>query len=389
MEAIRKRLEKDLTPLDSEVVAVADGLGRIAAEAVTALYDVPGWDESLRDGFVIGPGGPLAKHQTFNIEGEIAAGCRDIPLLAPGQAYRIFTGGAIPEGGRRVVPSECCQSVADVLTVPGDNSAAINSYIKKRGCEIRRGEMIFASGARIDHDQLLFASHFYSTIKVAQRPQIRCFCTGSELVEFGQLPQKGQKHSLNSLLLGQWLPRYGGYVRSLQLLPDRPDPLREVFATARRDTTDMLITTGGTGPGKYDLVMAAFAEAGGELILDSLPMRPGKFLLLGKLGQTVFVGLPGPPQAVRTLMAELVGPLLLLMQGADAAWPKPLMAETVEELTGGESDVVQFKAGVLMLENGKCLVRMARRLESVNCFIALPPGCGVISPQEMVEVHRC
>jgi molybdopterin molybdotransferase len=116
-------------------------------------------------------------------------------------------------------------------------------------------------------------------------------------------------------------------------------------------------------------------------------MRPGKAVLFGVLGRTLFFGLPGPPYAVRTLLNELVGPAILAMQGVEGAWPKEVQAHLLHQISIKRSDVLRLKDGVLTFSEGKCLVRFAERLEIPNCFILLPPGRTHYDEGVLVEVH--
>jgi molybdopterin molybdotransferase len=395
MKAARNQMEQRIPTLATERVEVSRAGGRIMAEDLKAEVDLPAWDESLRDGFVLpsSPPGPSRGSTTLQIVGELAAGANQLGLetLQPGCACRIFTGAMIPRGGQRVVPSELCEEMGDRLLLREDSresDSRFGSYIKKKGSEVRAGENLLKKGTRIRGDQLLLlAALSIAEIRVGRRPRVACYCTGNELVGAGKPLAMGQKHSTNSLILGERLPRFGALVQSLKILADDRSALIKVFSQLAEETTDMLITTGGTGPGKYDLVSSAFRDAGGESILNRLPMRPGKSILLGLLAGKVVIGLPGPPQAVRTLVNELVGPVLLKMQGADNIWPEPLLAEAQEQFSGNNGDLLRLKGGVIFCRQGRCLVRKARRFEPVGCFILLPPGQGVVRCGEMVKVH--
>ncbi len=135
------------------------------------------------------------------------------------------------------------------------------------------------------------------------------------------------------------------------------------------------------------MVEKVFVEAGGEVFFNSIEMRPGKAVLFGIVGRTLFFGLPGPPYAVRTLLNELVGPALLAMQGVEGSWPKEVQAHLLHEVNIKRNDVLRLKDGVLTFSEGRCLVRFAERLEIPDCFILLPPGRAHYDEGALVEVH--
>ena len=141
------------------------------------------------------------------------------------------------------------------------------------------------------------------------------------------------------------------------------------------------------GPGKYDLVKQAFIEAGGEVIFTSLKMRPGKSVLFGTLGNTLFFGLPGPPPAVQTLFNMLVGPTLLAMQGGRAPWPQKVQAYLHHSIKPERHDVLRLKDGMITMEGGKCKVRFTQKLELPDCYILLPSGKDYYPEGELVDVY--
>ncbi len=174
---------------------------------------------------------------------------------------------------------------------------------------------------------------------------------------------------------------------NMGIVKDSKQELQELFAKVSNGKLDVMITTGGMGPGKYDLVESMFIKAGGEVIFNTIAMRPGKSVLFGILNGTVFFGLPGPPYAVRTLLNELVSPAILAMQGTKDSWPKMVEAHLQHQINIKRNDILRLKDAVLSLEKGKCLVRFAERREIPNCSILLPPGQLHYGEDALVEVH--
>jgi molybdopterin molybdotransferase len=171
------------------------------------------------------------------------------------------------------------------------------------------------------------------------------------------------------------------------LIQDSEQELLDLFAQVHADQPDVLITTGGMGPGKYDLVEKTFAVAGGQVLFSALAMRPGQSVLFGLLGRTLLFGLPGPPHAARTLLHELVGPALLAMQGKKDPWPKKIAAHVLHQIKVKPHKVLRLKDAVLLLQDGRCFVRFAGRLETPNCLIVLEPGVTGYSEGALVQVH--
>lgn len=375
--------------LGVEQLAVGEALGRFVAAPVVALVDSPAGAESLRDGYVIrSPGRVEGGDELFPVVGEIAAGMSPLGVLAPGCACRIFTGGLIPEGGERVVAQEECRRYGELVAVAREALRGKRTHIKDRGCEIAKGAPLLEQGdqLRVDHLVALTAAGV-ETVAVAQQPRVACFCTGSELVAAGEPVGSGRKSSVNSLLLRHLLPGFGALVVEERLVADRRVEVAEIFTEVGRGGIDVAVTTGGMGPGKYDLVERAFVDAGGTVLLDYLPMLPGRSILCGRLGRAVVLALPGPPYAVRTLVHELVGPLLLRLQGAGHFRPMTARAILGEPCRLRSGDLLQVKAGVLKVEGTTATVRPARSCEAVSCFMLFPPGVVDYPRGTEIEVH--
>lgn len=391
----------DIKILPAETWRLAEAVSRITAEDIFALSACPPHSESLRDGYVLAPfpkrssSGELPQQRSrdggenvYPVVGEIAAGRRNVGRLEPGSACRIFTGGIIPEGAERVVQQEECREVGGRVQVATAALASDRLFINKSGSEVPCGAAVVSMGTRLEIDHLtLLAAVGVHQVRVAVRPRVACFCTGSELVAVGGALETGQKLSLNSMLLQNLIPRYGGVMVEQGIISDSHRDITQIFSTLMDARCDLVITTGGMGPGKYDLVKKAFCGAGGKIILETLPMYPGRSILLGTFGNTVFIALPGPPNAVRTLVNELVGPVLLMMQGAKHCWPKALHARLLGDYWIRKSDLLQVKGGVLVVENGNCMVRLAERLDPVSCFILFPAGKKEFLKGDVVEVH--
>lgn len=387
LEQMRARIEEVVPRTPHESVAIKNCRGRVLATDLFAPTDLPLFSESLRDGYAI----RLARggdNLVFAIKGELAAGAAELIDLAPGQCCRIFTGAKIPEHTDLVVPYEICREDGQSLFLLSPLMGRGGNNIRRQGSEIQRGSLL-AHKNEIVGPELLVALLGLGVLEldVATRPRTAIFCTGSELVEPGTVAGGGQKYLSNGWLLAERLRFYGADIAVTGVLKDEAELLQKEFKSLAEKGLDLVVTTGGMGPGKYDLVEAAFLAAGGEVILHSLPMRPGKAILVGRLDKTVVLGLPGPPHAVRALADELVGPVVLLMQGG-AGWPSPMDAALLEEIPAG-GDVFQLVAGILECHNGILRVRPAKRLETAQCFIVLPPGGTSFLCGSLVRVHLC
>jgi len=85
----------------------------------------------------------------------------------------------------------------------------------------------------------------------------------------------------------------GGLPLNLGVAPDRLDAIAERIARGRE--ADVLVSSAGVSVGELDLVREALVNAGADLHLWKVDMRPGKPITFGSLAGRPVFGLPGNP----------------------------------------------------------------------------------------------
>ena len=84
---------------------------------------------------------------------------------------------------------------------------------------------------------------------------------------------------------------------------------------------DLVISSGGASVGEEDHVKQALDRVG-RIDLWRIAIRPGKPLIYGHLGETLFMGLPGNPVSSFATFLLLVRPVILALQGATELTPQ-------------------------------------------------------------------
>src|SRR5580765_8743289 len=117
-EAIARLLAQvgPLPPERAKSVSTFDALGRVLAEDVRSLLDVPPEDNSEMDGYALRLADVAQPGTVLRVSQRIAAG-RVGTALEPGSAARIFTGAQIPAGADAVVMQEQCSVVDNGVRV--------------------------------------------------------------------------------------------------------------------------------------------------------------------------------------------------------------------------------------------------------------------------------
>ncbi len=368
----------------AEGVELDQALFRRSFEPLKARRPLPHFRQAAMDGFALASAG-LAQAQDwheFVVVAEAAAGATEKVDLGTGEACRIMTGALVPADADMVVPFEWCREKDGVVQVPARLGA--NSFVRSVGADLARGRTIIGRGRRLMpvHLQLL-ASAGYRQVKVFARPEVAFICTGSELVMTD--PEPGQIISGNRLLLTSLIQEGGGQPRDLGTVVDSVSPICRALQDA--SSARMVITTGGMGPGKYDLLHHCYQEVGIKILYRSLKVRPGRATIFGVKDGTMFFGLPGPPPAAHLLFRELVRPALLAMQGDVRRRPVRIRAILAEEIKMKRRGLVNLKGGIIDFVDDKMTVRTAGLTEQAMATIIVPAHRRCLRKGEMVSVH--
>jgi molybdopterin molybdotransferase len=311
-----------------ERVALRDGLGRILAEDLVARHDIPPYDNSAMDGYVVYFDDlPLGGETRLPVVARIAAGHPSDTPLARGHAAQIFTGAPLPAGVGGIGPDtifmvEDCRLDGDHVIVPSGIARGANR--RRTGEDVKRGDAVLRAGRRLrPQDIAMIAALGLTEIAVYRRLHVAVFSTGDEVREPGRPLEAGAIFDTNRYALMSMLDRLGCNVTDLGILPDQPIATRAAIAAAS-DGHDLLLTSGGVSQGGEDHVREAVSELG-AVNFWSLAMKPGRIVALGHV-QTAsravpFIGLPGNPVAVIVTFLTIARPIVLRLAGAIAGAP--------------------------------------------------------------------
>lgn len=367
--------------LGSTQIPLSESSGKICAEDVHAKAAIPHFRQSAMDGFALCKA-DCTQGKTLSIIGEIAAGCLTEHKHQANCAIRIMTGGKVPDDCDQVIPFELCDEADGAIII---NEVPNRSHIRNIGTDVALGKKIIETGDPITPGHMhLAATATIKDIRVFNTPQIAVLCTGSELVD--ENPQAGQIISGNRFLLTGLAKLAGAEIAKVSTVQDDINDISDQLEFMA-ERADIVITTGGVGPGKYDLVGQAFLQNGVKLFYSSISVRPGKTTLFGKRGDTLFFALPGPPPAVRLLFHELVRPAILASQNNHTQAPRAIKGHLTQELAIKQTGILNLKGGMVSIKKGICLVRPALRHEAANCIILVPPHRRTLKKNELVTIH--
>jgi len=301
-----------------EEVDTSAALGRVLAQPLLSLIDVPPHDNAQMDGYAVRSADIAAAPCTLPVPLRVAAGQLAPPLPAR-SAARIFTGAPLPAGCDAVVMQENTQAGTGEVTIlqvppPGQ-------WIRRRGSDLAAGATALAAGQALRPQHLgIAASVGAARLQVVRRPQVALFCTGDELAMPGEPAAPGRIYNSNRYLLAGLLESLGCRVQDLGIVPDRLAATRAALAQAA-GTADLIVSSGGVSVGDEDHVKAALASLG-RLDTWQIAMKPGKPLAFGRVGEVPFIGLPGNPVSSFVTFVLLVRPFLLRSMGIASVRPR-------------------------------------------------------------------
>ncbi|WP_339858185.1 gephyrin-like molybdotransferase Glp [Thalassospira alkalitolerans] len=330
-DALRIAFAEVAVSVPVEQRPLTDCYGAILREDIIARVDVPSVDNSAMDGYALCHGDLQKMSATGNVDIVVAgvslAGHPFAGKIPTGQAIRIATGAAIPDGADCIVIQENVTANDDetLITLGQDVIAKTkpHQHIRRCGEDVTSGAVVLPAGKRLrPQDIAVAAGQGYRTLPVARPVSVAVFSTGDELAKPGDpLPPGGIYDSNRFAMIGM-LRAAGCAVTDLGLLADDFDVLQSALADAAK-THDVIMTSGGVSVGKADLLKPV-VDTLGQIHAWKLAIKPGKPMMRGRIGDCVVIGLPGNPVSVMVSGLLYAVPLLLHMMGASDAVCMPV-----------------------------------------------------------------
>jgi molybdopterin molybdotransferase len=296
-----------------ENVDLRHAAGRVLAADIVSGRAVPPHDNAAVDGYAVRFEDLVADTDTtLSLAGRIAAGeISDRPVGA-GEAMRIFTGAAMPDGADTVLMQEDCRTEDGTVVIPPGIKQGANRRFA--GEDIKTGETILTTGTRLRPQEVgLAASVGHATLSVFKPVRVALFSTGDEVRDVGTDLPPGSIYDANRYSVAAALERLGCIVDDLGILPDSYDVIHDTLKDAASGH-DLIMTSGGVSTGEEDHVRAAVGALG-QMHFWRLAIRPGRPLALGQIGAVPFIGLPGNPVAVLVTFMRFARPAILRLGG--------------------------------------------------------------------------
>jgi molybdopterin molybdotransferase len=307
-----------------EALDIFTAVGRVLARDIDVDTDVPAFDRSTVDGFAVRAKDTFGATETtpalFTIAGEVLMGQAAEGRVSAGRAFRIPTGGMLPEGADAVVMVEYTEALEDT-TIAIVKDVAPGENVIHTGEDLSKGEVLLGQGRRLTaHDIGALSAVSVASVPVFMPPTVSVVSTGNEIVPAGVEPGPGQVRDINGPALVAAVSTTGCRGRFAGVFTDDCETLLRVCRDEIDAGADALIMSGGSSVGPMDLtprVLNALGRPG--VLVHGLALRPGKPTILSLAGSVPVFGLPGHPASALVVFDIIVKPLLRVLSGEPAA----------------------------------------------------------------------
>ena len=316
-------------PLPPETVPLAEAVGRVLRQELTADRDFPPYNRVTMDGIALQFSALQTGQTTFPIERTQLAGALPTPLTNPQAAVEIMTGAALPPGTDTVIRyedldfSDAPSRQATVRVAPPRPGHNVHA----QGSDQPAGARLLSPGLLLTAAEIAVAATVgAATLAVTRRPRLAVVSTGDEIVPVEATPLPHQIRRSNGPMLQAALALAGCESQEFHLNDDLASLKTELPALLAG--YDAVLLSGGVSKGKADFLPQALREVGVEEIFHRVAQRPGQPFWFGQApGGAVVFALPGNPVATFANYYRYVQGWLRQCQGQPAVASQPVFAE--------------------------------------------------------------
>ncbi|ELY57150.1 molybdopterin biosynthesis protein MoeA/LysR substrate binding-domain-containing protein [Natronococcus amylolyticus DSM 10524] len=377
-------------------VSLADARGRVLVARLDAELDVPGFDRASLDGYALRArdtfGADEADPAELELAGEVHAGEEPDVAVGEGEAVEISTGAVMPTGADAMVPVERTTAAGDSVQIrtsvaPGDN-------VMFAGADVAAGERALGPGTRITpRDIGLLSALGADDVPVRSKPKVGIVSTGDELVRPGEAvdSDRGEIYDVNSYTIAAGVEDAGGEAVLYPHAGDEQDEMERVLREAAAEC-DLVLSSGSTSASAVDVIYRVIEEQG-ELLLHGVGVKPGKPMLVGRLEDSAYVGLPGYPVSAMMVFRTFVAPAIREAAGLPETETATLEGRMARQERYDEGRLRLMPVGVVRDGDGETLVYPVDKgsgattsLAEADGVVEVDPGTDYLETGESVTV---
>ena len=303
-----------IEPLPAKTVPFESALGLCLAQDVRSDIDMPPFDRSAMDGYAVIAEDTVRAPIELTVIEDIAAGYMPTIKVMCGQASKIMTGAAVPEGADAVVKVEETEDLSANNRVKILRAIDRGRNISKMGEDMKVGQVVLRKGMPIRPQEIgILATVGKARVEVFPTPTVGIISTGTELVDVESKPSTAQIRNSNGYSLAAQARRLKVDIEILGIVKDTKEDISRIMHRGLQK--DILILSGGVSMGEYDLVGDVMKDLNTQIYFEKVALRPGKPVIFGKKDKTLIFALPGNPVASFVTFELFIYPAIRKMMG--------------------------------------------------------------------------
>jgi molybdopterin molybdotransferase len=320
---------REVAPQPALRLPLKQTIGHVLAHEVRAPWPLPQWTAASMDGYAVratdvrgaSPDNPV----TLPVSGGGDAGDPVPPPLAPGTAWRVATGGRVPEGADSVVrvedvsvgPPLAAGDLDPTTTITIKSARDAGRNVRPAGGDVAEGSVALTAGTRVTPGVLaLLAALGESAPMVHRTPRVAIITSGEEVASLEQrdLVARGERIAdVNLPMLTALVHEAGGVPVPVGLVRDDVAAMADAVRNAA--DADFLLTAGAISVGLRDHVPAAMASLGARVEFRRVRVRPGGPTTLATLPDgRPWLALPGNPVSAFVTFHLFARPVIAVMK---------------------------------------------------------------------------
>ncbi|AOM82095.1 molybdopterin biosynthesis protein [Salisediminibacterium beveridgei] len=367
-------LQECLTFIDqqkktTEVLPVAEAMGRVTATPIFAGVSNPHYHASAMDGIAVEANRTQTAHES-----------RPLHLKNGADFAYVDTGHAIPSPFNAVIMIEQVNEAGDdVLEII--EPAVPWQHIRPIGEDITYGEMLLPQGHQIrpvDAGALLGAQVL--DVEVKQKPKVAIYPSGNELIQPDQKAEPGKLIEFNGTIFSGMVESWGGIPMLKPIVRDDREKIRQALIEGTTEA-DIVLINAGSSAGSRDYTKDVIEELG-EVWTHGIATRPGKPVIIGNVNDTIVMGVPGYPVSAYFVMEWFVEPMIHAWNGQPTP-VKPVMNVIAgRRMTSnmGSEDFVRVHIGKV---GDQYIANPLSRSASVTMSLVKADGIVTIPPEHL------
>ena len=319
----------------AEEVPIAEADGRTLAATMTAPANVPSAPEAAMDGYAVRAGDTFgASDRSPEVLREVDAEPTE-GTVGPGEAIRVHTGSALPDGADAVVMIEQAEPIADEVEL--FDAVAEGENVAPAGEDVEEGQQLYDPGHVLRPSDLgLLKSVGVTKLPVFERPEVTVIPTGDELVQAD--PGPGETIETNGLTVARFVERWGGDATELDPVEDDEDALKAAIRSGLDG--ELVVTSGGSSVGERDLLPEVLEDMG-EIVVHGVALKPGHPFGFAVCEGTPVLMLPGYPVATIVNAVQFLRPAIKRAMDAPLP-PHPATEARLDRKIASEPGVRTF-----------------------------------------------